>query len=151
MKKTFGFIVTALIFIAILVYVFITKGFSGMGTGTSTSKMATTSSESNLLNTSSSPEPTQETGTVASDKISLVVTSPADGETLSSTNVTIKGKTTPNADVFVNDQSGKADANGNFAIGVTLDEGSNQIVVSANDSVGNATDQDLNVTVSSFQ
>ena len=79
------------------------------------------------------------------------MTSPQDGSTLDSTNVTVKGKTTPDADVFVNDQSGKADVNGNFSISIGLDEGANQIVVSANDSLGNATEQDLNVTVTSFQ
>ena len=46
---------------------------------------------------------------------------------------------------------GTVDASGNFSISIGLDEGTNQIVVSANDSAGNATEQDLNVIVASFQ
>jgi hypothetical protein len=153
MKKASGYIVTALILIAvsILVYTFVKNGLLGIGPQPSAVSDISTS------NPVSSIEPTQATGSTISnkmtsdDKISLVVTSPVDGSTLTSTNVTVKGKTTPNADVFVNDQTGKADANGNFAISVGLDEGANQIVVSANDSVGNATQQTLSVTVVSFQ
>jgi len=149
MRKISGTIVAILIFLAvlILVYVFIKKGFSGTGGSANISQM-TTVATSNLDEIQT---PVQTTSPAVSNKISLIVSTPDDGSTLSSTAVTVKGKTTPNADVFVNDQTGKADANGNFSIGVTLDEGNNQIVVSANDTVGNATEQDLNVTVSSFQ
>ena len=144
-KKITGYIAIGLVVIAVLVlvYVFITKGYSGGNVTTLTTGTANPSG--------SSSQPVGTPGTVTSSKISLVVTSPQDGSTLSSTNVTVKGKTSPNADVFVDDQSGKADANGNFAISIGLDEGQNQIVVSANDSVGNAAEQDLNVTVTSFQ
>jgi hypothetical protein len=111
---------------------------------------------STLQNVVSSSSPTsspqaQEVGTVTSTKIALTVTSPKDGDTLGSTNITVTGKTSPNADVFVDDQSGKADSNGNFSISLGLDEGSNQIVVSANDSNGNAAEQDLTVNVLTFQ
>lgn len=148
MKKASGYVVTVLILIAvlILVYVFITKGYKGTGTATT-----------DTFNPTSSPIPTQTVSPIVSnkmtsnDKISLVVTSPTNGETLSSTNLTVKGKTTPFADVFVNDVTGKADASGNFAISIGLDEGSNQIVISANDSVGNATQTELTVNVASFQ
>jgi hypothetical protein len=145
-KKIIGYIVAGLVAIAVLVlvYVFITKGYSG-GNVVSTLVTGTASPAGGTS------QPVRNSGTVASTKISLVVTSPQDGSTLSSTNVTVKGKTSPNADVFVDDQSGKADASGNFAISIGLDEGQNQIVVSANDSVGNAAEQDLNVTVTSFQ
>ena len=144
-KKITGYIAIGLVVIAVLVlvYVFITKGYSGGNVTTLTTGTANPSG--------STSQPVGTPGTVTSSKISLVVTSPQDGSTLSSTNVTVKGKTSPNADVFVDDQSGKADANGNFAISIGLDEGQNQIVVSANDSVGNAAEQDLNVTVTSFQ
>jgi hypothetical protein len=142
MKKASGFIITALIFIAVLVlvYTFIKKGYSNGGGAVSVVSQETPS-----------PEPVQTVAPAIPSKISLTISSPTDGATLASTNVTVKVKTTPNADVFVNDQTGKADANGNFSLNIPLDEGSNQIVVSANDSVGNATEQNLNVTVSSFQ
>jgi Flp pilus assembly protein TadG len=145
-KKVIGYVVAGLIVIAVLVlvYVFITKGYS-------VGNVATTLMTGTANPAGSTSQQVGTSGTVASTKISLVVTSPLDGSTLSSTNVTVKGKTSPNADVFVDDQSGKADASGNFAISIGLDEGQNQIVVSANDSVGNAAEEDLNVTVTSFQ
>lgn len=144
-KKAIGFLVLGIIIVAVLVYLFVMKGYSGKGT--SVSQILPTQNPS----TAASESSTQETGSVTSTKLSLVVTSPKDGDTLGSTNAVFKGKTAPGADVFVNDQLGKADANGNFSISVGLDEGSNQIVVSANDSAGNAAEQDLNVTVTSFQ
>ena len=145
-KKIIGYIVVGLAVIAvlILVHLFVTNGYSGKG------NVVTQVSQTPIPGSSPS-EVTQGTGNVASNKISLIVTSPKDGSTLDSTNVTVKGKTTPGADVFINDQSGKADANGNFSMSIGLDEGSNQIVVSANDTEGNATEVDLNVNVASFQ
>ena len=84
-------------------------------------------------------------------KIALDVTYPLNGAKLGSTNVKVTGKTTPNADVFVNDQIGKADKDGNFSISIGLDEGENQIVVSANDKDGNVNEQEILVTISSFE
>jgi hypothetical protein len=92
----------------------------------------------------------QETENITSNKISLAIVSPMDGDTLGSTNATVKGKTVASAEVFVNDVVGKADINGNFSINVALDEGENQIVVSANDANGNAAEQAINVVVTSF-
>jgi len=143
-KKITGYVVIGAVAIAvlILVYLFITKGYSGKGISIVPNMQTPTPEISSQLG--------QEAGSVTSDKISLTVTSPKDGDVLGSTNAVIKGKTTPSADVFVNDQSGKADTNGNFLISIGLDEGANLIVVSANDAEGNATQQDLNVTVVSF-
>lgn len=120
-----------------------TKGYSGKGINIAPILPSPTSTNSTGQ--------TQEIGNIASENISLVVTSPTDGATLTSTNVTVTGKTAPNADVFINDLAGKADASGNFSISVGLDEGQNQIVVSANDANGNVAEQDLTVTVASFQ
>lgn len=100
--------------------------------------------------TSANIDQQSETKNVSSDKIFLTIISPQDGDTLGSTNATVKGKTVPNADVFVNDQTTKADVNGNFSVNIGLDEGANQITVSANDAEGNATQQDLSVSVVSF-
>ncbi len=140
-NKTLVVVIVLVIALLGLVYFVLTKGYSGKVINIST-----------ILQ---SPTPTQntqqETAVETLSKISLSVTSPIDGETLNSTNVTVKGKTVPNADVFVNDQSGKADAGGNFSISIGLDEGSNVLVVLANDANGNAAEQDLAVMVSSFQ
>jgi hypothetical protein len=121
-----------------LAYFVLTKGYSGNGINIAPI----------LPNATPSSDTTDEP--VMSDKISLTVTSPKAGETLDSTNATVKGKTVAFAEVFVNDQSGKADAAGNFTINVGLDEGDNQIEVSVNDSEGNVSQLVLNVTVVSF-
>ena len=146
MKKTLGYLLVGIFVIAVLVgvYFFLVKGYSK-------GVVNTTPAIPNETSTSAPVNATQEVGNVTSSKISLVITSPADGANLTSTNVTVKGKTSANADVFVNDQSGKADANGNFAISIGLDEGINQILVSANDSLGNAVEKDISVTIASFQ
>lgn len=76
---------------------------------------------------------------VKSDKITLSVNS--------DTNGLITGKAAPFAEVFINDQQTKADAQGNFSMKLTLDKGDNQIVVDANDADGNVVEQNLTVTV----
>lgn len=121
-----------------LAYFVLTKGYSGNGINISPVLQDITP------NSDTVDEP------VTSDKIPLTVTSPKVGETLGSTNATVKGKTAPFAEVFVNDQSGKADAAGNFSINVGLDEGDNQIEVSVNDSDGNVSQLILNIVVVSF-
>ncbi len=79
-------------------------------------------------------------------KMMLTVSSPTNGSSVTSGSITIKGKTAPNADVFVNESEAKADANGNFSVTVSLDEGENYFVIVANDSVGNAAETELTVT-----
>jgi cytoskeletal protein RodZ len=150
MKKASGYIITVLILIAILilVFVFITRFFGSKNSALINQQTSTSNVESAV---ETEKPATQTSGAVTSSKITLTVTSPANGANLDSTNVTVKGKTSPNADVFVNDVSGKADASGNFAVSIGLDEGSNQIVVSANDSLGNATQTELTVNVASFE
>lgn len=96
------------------------------------------------------PSPNQEVGDVSSTSVPLTITYPSDGATLSSTLLTLTGKTSPNAEVFVNDQSGKADVNGNFSVKLTLDEGQNGITVNANDANGNVTEKDISVNVQTF-
>lgn len=142
MKKVAGYIVFGILVIGVIILVrmYVPKGNQNAGTSTVNQAPAP----------SSTPVVASGDENVASNKISLVVNSPQDGATLNSTQVVVKGKTAPNADVFVNDQAGQADANGNFSISVTLDEGQNQIAVSANDADGNATQQNLSVTVVSF-
>ncbi len=81
-----------------------------------------------------------------SGSISLNIASPLNGSTTTSSSVDVSGKTTANADVFVNDQETTADVNGNFKITLTLDEGENTITVSANDSDGNYIEKDITVT-----
>jgi hypothetical protein len=102
--------------------------------------------------TSSSPETSPAPLAEGNQKLSMLsVTSPADKSTVTSPTVTVRGKTAPNADVFVNDAEAKADANGSFAVSVTLDEGENPIVISVNDADGNYAEQELSVTYDAGQ
>lgn len=101
------------------------------------------------------PSTNQASGTVtptiadvnpAKNQIMLTVTSPANNASVTVPTVTVRGKTLPNAEVFVNDTQTKADATGTFAASVTLDEGENPIVIVANDDQGNSAEQELMVT-----
>lgn len=80
---------------------------------------------------------------LVSTSMTLVISSPADGATVSQSSVTIRGKTKAYAEVFVNDEETIADANGSFSVTLALDEGDNPIVVSANDADGNVVEDEL--------
>lgn len=97
-----------------------------------------------------SVEGTTANSLTTSTKMTLAVTTPLTGAVLKSKVITLTGKTSANAEVFVNDKSTKADANGNFSLVVTLDEGENSLVVTANDSDGNVAEQTLSVNVQTF-
>ena len=85
-----------------------------------------------------------------SEELTLTITSPMSGAELTNKNITITGKTSPNADVFVNDAETKADIKGNFSLKIILDEGINELIVSANDTDGNVVEQTLSVNVQTF-
>ena len=57
----------------------------------------------------------------------------------------LKGNTSPFADVFVNQQSLKADEQGNFSTLVNLEEGLNNLVVVVNDQKGNFSEKEIMV------
>lgn len=78
--------------------------------------------------------------------ITLVVTSPVNNVTVTSSTIVVKGKTLSGADVFVNDVETKADSNGNFSVSLDLDEGENYILIVANDINGNYSEKDMTVT-----
>lgn len=78
--------------------------------------------------------------------LSLTITSPSNGQTFTTNQVTVKGKTSPNAEVFVNDEELTADASGNFSQALTLEEGENYILVVANDADGNFAEKEISVT-----
>ena len=67
----------------------------------------------------------------------LTITSPIDSATLSTSTVIVQGQTTPGATVTANSNSDVADANGNFSIDVSLENGPNAIDVIATDDSGN--------------
>ena len=146
MKKFIGyFFLILLVFGGIIgVYFFVTKGYSNKQNELKNDVENVNDADNNKEKVSDELEE------VTSDKISLVITSPLNGAKLSTTNVSVVGKTTPDAEVFVNDMEGKADANGDFSISIGLDEGVNQLVINANDSDGNVAEEVLTVSISSF-
>ena len=83
--------------------------------------------------------------------ISLAISSPVNGTQVATPNITVKGKTAPDAEVFVNDSSGHADINGLFSIPITLEEGNNTIVITVNDANGNSAEQEVMVTYTPAQ
>ena len=78
--------------------------------------------------------------------ITLNITSPSGNTTVSNASLTVRGKTVPNAEVFINDSEVRADASGVFSVTLTLDEGENYILVVANDDIGNYSEKDLYIT-----
>lgn len=78
--------------------------------------------------------------------ITLQVTQPGNGAVVTSATVTVRGKTAPRAEVFVNDSETVADASGNFSVVLTLDEGENPIVIFANDADGKTAEEEMTVT-----
>ncbi len=84
-------------------------------------------------------------------QISLTITAPQNNSTVTTASVQVAGKTVPNADVSVNDQDLKADAQGNFTATVGLDWGDNMIDVVANDAQGNSAEQEITVTFNAPQ
>ena len=85
------------------------------------------------------------------NEISLIVSSPVNGQIVSTTTITVTGKTTPNADVSVNDKEVKADAKGNFSATISLDEGDNTIFVTASNDAGQSSDWEATVTYTPTQ
>jgi hypothetical protein len=79
-------------------------------------------------------------------QISLTISSPFNGSTVTTSKATVKGKTLPKAEVFANEAEGLADANGNFSLSVSLDDGENSIIVTAVDENGNVAEKEVMVT-----
>lgn len=91
---------------------------------------------------------TSPTATPMDRTIALTISSPVNGATVSTQSITVSGKTSPNAEVFVNESETRADAAGNFSVQMSLDEGDNYIIVVANDADGNAAEAELTVIYS---
>ncbi len=80
------------------------------------------------------------------NEISLAITTPVNGMTVSQPSVTVQGTTVPAAEIYVNDVYGTANSAGKFSITTSLDEGDNSIVVVVNDAGGNTAEKELTVT-----
>lgn len=84
--------------------------------------------------------------TASVSEIALAIVSPADKDTVSEPRVSVRGRTAPNAEVFINEVETRADASGNFSATVPLEEGENYILVVANDERGSFSEKELTVT-----
>ncbi|MGC9060015.1 MAG: S8 family serine peptidase, partial [Thermoplasmata archaeon] len=78
---------------------------------------------------------------------SLKVTNPENGIVIPTNIVNVTGTTDPGATVLVNGVPATVLADGKFFCEITLNEGANTILVSANDSAGNTNNIELNVIV----
>ena len=83
---------------------------------------------------------------IIASEIYLEILSPKQSSVINSPSIFVKGKTVPQADVFVNDTEAKADNSGNFSVNLNLDEGENNITVLTNDSDGNFAEKELIVS-----
>ena len=81
-----------------------------------------------------------------SEGLFLTVSSPENNSTITKSSLVVQGKTSPNAEVFVNDKTATANGQGDFSAPITLEEGENIITVSANDVDGNYASSDIMVT-----
>lgn len=91
--------------------------------------------------------PIEEDSLTREQGLTLKIYQPQDGMVVNSASLTIKGKTSPFADVYINDRELKADSQGEFVTALVLDEGANSIIVVANDNQGNYTEKELTVTL----
>ncbi len=84
--------------------------------------------------------------TQPTSEILLEISKPQDKSTVTSPAISIMGKTQPQTEVYINDQTLIADNNGNFSASLTLDEGENIINVLVVDDEGNSAEAELTVT-----
>ncbi|HEX6977061.1 MAG TPA: hypothetical protein VF185_01710 [Patescibacteria group bacterium] len=138
MKKNLVLIIAGILVLIVVVGVLVgAKILRKIGTKLGGTPLPTASTQNGKYNPA--------TETVSGD-ITLSVNAPTNGSTTTKSDIEVSGKTSANAEVFVNDLETTADANGNFKTTVTLDEGENTITVSANDSNGNYAEKDITVT-----
>ncbi len=145
MSKPYLLLIAALVIVAL--------GIGGFAYYRSTTNPATAPSYTTPSATTSPTQqanPSQPTSPVPND-ITLTITSPQNGAQVSTPTITVSGKTVPNADVSVNDQDLTADAQGNFSTTITLEDGDNNLSITAADSTGQSSEAELTVTYTPAQ
>ena len=115
-----------------------------------TTEITPQTDESPIAPTAKTPERSDTTTMVTKiAQITLTLFSPSNNSTVTTSKVTVKGKTFPGAEVYANEAEGIADANGNFSLSVSLDDGDNEIIVTAVDQDGNVAETVVTVTYNS--
>lgn len=86
----------------------------------------------------------------SSDKPKLEISSPDDNSQIKGGDkkVTVSGVTDPNNNITVNDTVAVVDSSGNFSTAISINDGDNNIVVTATNSFGNSTQVSRKVTYS---
>jgi len=77
--------------------------------------------------------------------LTLEITEPKENALYKNPSIKIFGKTSPYAEVYINDIETKADEKGNFSAYYNLDEGENLLTIIANDSLGNYVEKEITV------
>jgi len=78
-------------------------------------------------------------------QIPLKVLAPVNGTTVFVPEVIVKGISVPYGSIFINEASGSADTDGNFALNVPLIFGENHIYISAKDEMGRYSEIEIRV------
>ena len=92
---------------------------------------------------SSIPIPSKVQPTLLETKLELEILSPVDGLITSIPTIVLNGSSAPFTEVQIDDKVIKADMYGNFSTKITLDEGDNEIVITANNEDGDYVEKTL--------
>jgi cytoskeletal protein RodZ len=111
----------------------------------STSRTDSQNQENTGSKSSSSDEDTKKPYT---DGLSLTILAPQNNSTVTSSTVIVSGKTSPGAEVAINDTELRANGAGDFSTAISLDEGENPLIIVANDAEGNSAEKEISVTYS---
>lgn len=143
MNKTFLIIAVVIL---LLTAFLASKKSNQLGTSLQKESTPTAVSQGQVTST---PAVTRTTAQVQGQEKSVLLTisEPSNNATVSTSTITVKGRTVANADVSVNEKDVKADAQGNFLTTISLDEGENIISILAVDQLGNFVEQDLLMTL----
>ncbi len=105
--------------------------------------------EQNASETATPAEASPSTSTQTPKTLSLLISSPAVEAVVSANSATVTGTTSPNANITItggkDDIISTADASGTFSELVTLNEGQNDLIVTAFDSNGAMASQPVSV------
>lgn len=144
-------IVFTVIFVCIAIGIIIlVMGKPGKG-GTPAAGLPTGEPSAESSATQKSPPMATDAPATVEKSITLSISSPLDNTTVTTRSVTVKGKTIPSAEVFVNEVDTVADKNGNFSATVALEEGENPILVVASDADGNVSEKEITVLYGTAQ
>ncbi|MFA5770327.1 MAG: hypothetical protein WC894_02430 [Patescibacteria group bacterium] len=144
-KKYFPIFLLVFLFIISFAYLqknnpAIKKILNSKNTKTTTSNVAVNKSTDIVQKKDSVPE-----------KIFLQVDEPKNNIIVNNPIINISGKTIANAFIFINEQELKADIDGNFSSGTTLEEGENYILIVVSDDLGNSVEKDILVNLETTQ